>query len=220
MVADLGLEVVDEAVAVVGLPGPEPGLHGRDGLVTPIGEPAWRDAELPAEGVEGLAAQDAQDDLGLTSAGPASPVLAAGRSCGRASPSLRIDRPDAVLLRHGRHCPHVSQMGVSGDRAPTQDQDVQLLLCQQSLQTGVVPLKLLHPAHRIPTRLPVLGTPAVQRYLGHPERRRHLGDRRALSQGLVSLPQLRDHLLGTAPRLVRTLKSETPLGPFGRASLS
>jgi hypothetical protein len=30
-----------------------------------------------------------------------------------------VDR-DAVLLRHGRHCPHVSQMSVSGNRAPTQ----------------------------------------------------------------------------------------------------
>jgi hypothetical protein len=94
-------------------------LHGGDGLVTPLGEPARRDAELAAEGVEGLAAQDAQDHLGLASAGPASPVLAAGRSCGRAAPSLRIDQPDAVLLRRGRHCPHVSQMGVSGNRAPT-----------------------------------------------------------------------------------------------------
>jgi hypothetical protein len=56
----------------------------------------------------------------LRSAGPSCPVLAAGRSCGRAAPSLRIDQPDAVLLRPGRHCPHVSQMGVLGNRAPTQ----------------------------------------------------------------------------------------------------
>jgi len=30
------------------------------------------------------------------------------------------DQPDAVLLRHGRHCLQDSQMGVSGNRAPTQ----------------------------------------------------------------------------------------------------
>ncbi len=63
LVADLGLEVVDEAVAVVWLPGLEPCLHGGEGLFTPLGEPAGRDAELPAEGNEGLAPEEPQDDL-------------------------------------------------------------------------------------------------------------------------------------------------------------
>ena len=34
---------------------------------------------------------------------------------------------------------------------------------------------------------------------GHPQRPRDLGDRRALGHGLISLPQLGDHLLGTVP---------------------
>jgi len=68
LVADLGLEVVDEAVAVVWLPGLEPCLHGGEGLVTPLGEPAGSDAELPAEGIERLPAEDPQDDLRLAPA--------------------------------------------------------------------------------------------------------------------------------------------------------
>jgi len=76
LVADLGLEVVDEAVAVVGLPRLEAGLHGGDGLVTPLGEPCGGDAELAAERVERLSAEEPQDELGLAAAGPASLVLA------------------------------------------------------------------------------------------------------------------------------------------------
>ncbi len=74
LVADLGLEVVDEAVVVVGLAGLEPGLHACEGLVTPLGELAGSDAKLPAEGIERLAAEDAEDDLGLAAAGPAAAV--------------------------------------------------------------------------------------------------------------------------------------------------
>ena len=74
LVADLGLEVMDEAVAVVGLARLEPGLHAGVRLVTPLGELARRDAELAAERVERLATEDAEDDLGLAAAGPASAV--------------------------------------------------------------------------------------------------------------------------------------------------
>jgi hypothetical protein len=42
----LALRSLDEAVAVVGLAGLEPGLHGSEGLVTPFGEPSGRDAKL------------------------------------------------------------------------------------------------------------------------------------------------------------------------------
>lgn len=66
-------------------------------------------------------------DLGLAPTGPSSLVLAAGRPCGRASPSLWIDQPDAVLLRHGRHCLRDYQLGVSGIRAPTQLIVIQVL---------------------------------------------------------------------------------------------
>ena len=38
LVADLGLEIVDEAVAVIGLAQLEPGLHAGKHLVTPLGE--------------------------------------------------------------------------------------------------------------------------------------------------------------------------------------
>ena len=100
--------------------GLEPGLSGGKELVTPLGEACGRDAELAAECIEGLAPKDAEDDLGLATAGPSSLVLSAGRSCGRAAPSLRIDQPVAVLLGHGRHCRRDSQMGVSGNRAPDQ----------------------------------------------------------------------------------------------------
>jgi hypothetical protein len=85
LVTDLSLEFVDEAVAVIGLAGLEAGLHGGDGFVTRLGEPARRDPERPAEGVEGPAAQDAQEDLVLALAGPSSPVPTAGRSCGLTS---------------------------------------------------------------------------------------------------------------------------------------
>ncbi|MEY4534577.1 MAG: hypothetical protein RLZZ246_895 [Planctomycetota bacterium] len=74
LAADLGLQVVDEAVAMIGLAGLEPGLHGGEGLVTPLGERAGRDSELAAEGIEGLATKDAEDDLRLASARPAALV--------------------------------------------------------------------------------------------------------------------------------------------------
>gem|GEM_PF-3260156 len=76
LVADLALEVVDEAVAMIGLARLEPGLHAGERLVTPLGELAGRDLELAAECVEHLSAEEPQDDLGLAAAGPASLVLA------------------------------------------------------------------------------------------------------------------------------------------------
>jgi hypothetical protein len=66
--------VVDEAVTVVGLARLAPGLHAGERLVTPLGELAGGDAELAAEGVGRLAAEDAEDDLGLAAAGPTSAV--------------------------------------------------------------------------------------------------------------------------------------------------
>ena len=90
LVADLGLEVVDEAVAEVGLARLDPGLHAGERLVTPLGELAGRDADLAAEGVERLSAEEPQDDLGLAAAGPSALVLAvAFVSSARAPRSLR-----------------------------------------------------------------------------------------------------------------------------------
>ena len=68
-----------------------------------------------------------------------------------------------------------------------QDLDVQLLVRHQTLQPGVLLLQVLQALHRVAIHRPVLGPPLVQRHLGHPQRPRHLGDRRALRHGLVSL---------------------------------
>ncbi len=56
-------------------------------------------------------------DLGLAPTGPSSLVLAAGRPCGRASPSLWVGQLNAVLLGHDRHCLQDSQTHVSRNRA-------------------------------------------------------------------------------------------------------
>jgi len=71
LVADLGPEVVDEAVAVVGLVRSDPDLHGGEGLVTPLGEFAGLDATFATERVERLAAEELQDDFGIAAAGSA-----------------------------------------------------------------------------------------------------------------------------------------------------
>ena len=84
------------------------------------------------------------------------------------------------------------------------DQNDHLLLRHQALQPCVLPLELPHPAYRIPVYRPVLGPLAGQGHMGHPERPRHLGDWCAICQGLVSVPELGDHLLGTVPLPVRT----------------
>jgi len=122
LVADLGLEVVDEAVAVVGLARLEPGLHAGKRLVTPLGEFAGRDAERSAEGVERLSADEPQDDLGLAAAGPSSLVLAvASVGSARAPRSLHRRRRLVSWLPHGVvHCALESQAGVSGNYAAHQ----------------------------------------------------------------------------------------------------
>jgi hypothetical protein len=49
VVYDLGLEVVDEAVAVVQLARPEPSLDSGERLVAPLGEPSPGNGALSAE---------------------------------------------------------------------------------------------------------------------------------------------------------------------------
>jgi hypothetical protein len=115
--------VVDEAVAVVGLARLEPGLHAGERLVTPLGELARRDAELAAERVERLPAEDAEDDLGLAAAGPTAAVggmvlAVAFVGSARAPRSLRRRRRLVSWLLHGVvHCALESQTGVSRNRA-------------------------------------------------------------------------------------------------------
>jgi hypothetical protein len=67
-----------------------PGLHARERLVTPFRELAGSGAQLSAVGIEGLAAEDADDDLGLS---PTRPAPLAG---------ARLPRlPSRRLLCHG-----------------------------------------------------------------------------------------------------------------------
>jgi hypothetical protein len=51
---------------------------------------------------------------------------------------------------------------------PFEDQDVQFLLRHQGLQTGVLLLEFLDPAHRVTVHRTALGPPEVNGYLGHP----------------------------------------------------
>ena len=95
-----------------------------------------------------------------------------------------------------------------------QNLDVQLLVRHQALQPGVLLLQIHKPLHRVRVYRPVLGPPPVQRHLGHPQRPRHLGKRRALGQGLVSLPELRDHLLGSVTLPVRKLHRRLLSAPW------
>jgi hypothetical protein len=97
--------------------GLEPGLSGGEELVTPQGEACGQDAELAAECVEGLAAEDAQDDPGLASAGPSSLVLSAGDyPVGLRPPCGSTSRLRCLLVMGAFR--RDSQMGVSGNRAP------------------------------------------------------------------------------------------------------
>ena len=49
---------MDEAISVVGFAGLRLCLHGSKRLVAPLGEPAGRDAGLPAEGINHLVAEE------------------------------------------------------------------------------------------------------------------------------------------------------------------
>ena len=96
--------------------------HAGERLVTPLGELAGRDAELAAERVERLSAEEPQDDLGLAAAGPTALVLAvAFVGSARAPRSLRRRRRLVSWLLHGVvHCALESQTGVSGNCAAHQ----------------------------------------------------------------------------------------------------
>jgi len=107
--------LMDEFVAVVGLPQLESGLHGDEGLVAPLGESGGGDPALPAEGIEGLAFEESQDDLGLPPRGPTALVKARpARRFGRPSASLRVGPGIAArCVVPRRHGGRDSQSGVS-----------------------------------------------------------------------------------------------------------
>ena len=63
------IEIVDEAVAVIGRTRLEPGPHARERLVAPLGELAVGDADLAAEAIASIAAEEALDHLGVAVAG-------------------------------------------------------------------------------------------------------------------------------------------------------
>jgi hypothetical protein len=115
-----GESLVYELVAVVRLARLEAGLHGGERLVPPLRESGGGDLEFSAEGVEGLALEESQDDLGLTPRGPSALVEARpARRSGRPTASLRVGPGTAAwCVVHGRHCGRDSQSGVSRNRAP------------------------------------------------------------------------------------------------------
>ena len=65
MVTDLGLEIVDECVAMIRLARLQSDLHGGERLVTPRRELRGGDANLAADGIKRLTAQESEDDLSL-----------------------------------------------------------------------------------------------------------------------------------------------------------
>lgn len=120
LISDLGLEVVDEAVGVIGLANLAARLSSPEEFIAPPSEPRGQDAEFATERVERLASEDSKDDLGLASAGPAPFVGPPAQSFSRATPSLRIGQADAMRFVRGRHCLRDSQMCVSRNRAAHQ----------------------------------------------------------------------------------------------------
>lgn len=94
----LGLEVVDEAIAVAALASLTPNPHDGDGPMKPLRELRGGHPELIDEGVEDLSPESAQGDRGLEAAESPPHEPMTGRSCGPAAPFLRTDQRDAALL--------------------------------------------------------------------------------------------------------------------------
>ena len=121
LIANLGLEILNEIIALIRIAHLDSTLSASKKIIAPLGELRWRDGELSTERIEGLPAQDSQNDIPLATARPASLNDADGtRRSGRASPSLRcgcvIQRKTRFL--HVRHYLQISQIGVSTNRAP------------------------------------------------------------------------------------------------------
>ena len=90
LIANLGLEILNEIIALIRIAHLDSTLSACKKIIPPLGEFGWRDGELSTERIEGLAAQDPEDDISLATARPASLIDAdSTRRSGRASPSLR-----------------------------------------------------------------------------------------------------------------------------------
>ena len=90
LIANLGLEILNEIIAQIRIAHLDSTLSAGKKIIPPLGELGGRDGELSTERIEGLAAQDSQDDIPLATARLAPLVDADGtRRSGRASPSLR-----------------------------------------------------------------------------------------------------------------------------------
>ena len=72
LIANLGLEILNEIIAQIRIAHLDSTLSARKKIISPLGELRWRDGEFSTERIEGLPAQDSQDDISLTTARPAS----------------------------------------------------------------------------------------------------------------------------------------------------
>ena len=124
LIANLGLEILNEIIALVRIAHLDSTLSTGKKIIAPLGELRWRDGELSTERIEGLPAQDSQDDIPLATARPAPLIDADGtRHSSRASLSLRYGCGCSKKTRffHVRHYLQISQIGVSTNRAPDQN---------------------------------------------------------------------------------------------------
>ena len=90
LIANLGLEILNEIIAMIRIAHLDSTLSACKKIIPLLGELHWRDGEFSTERIEGLAAQDSQDDISLATARPALHIDAVDtRRSGRAWLSLR-----------------------------------------------------------------------------------------------------------------------------------
>ena len=71
LIANLGLEFWNEIIALIRIAHLDSTLSAGKKIIAPLGELRWRDAGFLTERIEGLAAQDSQDDIFFANAPPA-----------------------------------------------------------------------------------------------------------------------------------------------------
>src|SRR5215813_14651094 len=108
--ADLGAQPLDLLIALVRGPALQRALASGEEVFPPLGERGRRHAQLARQGVERLAAQYAQDHLGLAprrEAARLAPAVSAGRRRGAAARLPRSLASAHVHLPGGASCPPV-----------------------------------------------------------------------------------------------------------------
>ena len=68
LIANLGFEILNEIIAQIRIAHLYSQLSGGEKIIAPLGKLRWRDGELSTERIEGLPAQDSQDDIPLATA--------------------------------------------------------------------------------------------------------------------------------------------------------